>query len=80
MISLLSIKKAEIPKQQNLSVDTSIILNAINDLRNRSNNKIEDTYVINNEKISIGDEIMYSHDGAAFHFGTLINVTQNNIS
>lgn len=76
LISLLSIKKAEIPKQQNLSVDTSIILNAINDLRNRSNNKIEDTYVINNEKISIGDEIMYSHDGAAFHFGTLINVTQ----
>ena len=78
LISLLSINKAEIPKQQNLSVDTSIILNAINDLRNRGNNKnkIENTYVINNEIISLGDEIMYSYDDNDFHLGTLIYVTQ----
>ena len=77
LISLLAINKAEIPKQQNLSVDTSIILNAINDLKIRANNKTEDTYVINNERLSIGDEIMFSHDGSIYQFGTLINVTHN---
>jgi hypothetical protein len=75
LISLLSFNKAEIPKQQNLSVDTSIILNAISDLKARGNNKIEETHIINNEKISIGDEVMFSPDGDIFQFGTLINVT-----
>lgn len=65
LINLLSINKAEIPKQQDLSVDTSIILNAINDLKIKSST-IDNTYVINNEKVSIGDEVWFSTDGSNF--------------
>lgn len=62
LISLLSINKAEIPKQQELSVDTSILLNAINNLKINGNGITEKTYTINNEQISIGDEIMFNYE------------------
>lgn len=73
LINLLSINKAEIPKQQELSVDTSILLNAINDLKTKSN-IIEDTFIINNEKISVGDEVMFNNEENSAQFGTLIGV------
>lgn len=73
LINLVSINKAEIPKQQELSVDTSILLNAINDLKTKSN-IIEDTFIINNEKISVGDEVMFRNEENSAQFGTLIGV------
>lgn len=75
LISLLSINKAEIPEQQNLSVDASIILNAINDLKIRSESNIKSTYKINNEQISIGDEVMFKLGDNLTQFGSLIGVS-----
>lgn len=75
LISLLSINKAEIPKQQELSVDTSILLNAINNLKINGNGITEKTYTINNEQISIGDEIMFNYEKNIFLSGILVGVT-----
>ena len=62
LINLLSINKAEIPKQQNLSVDTSIILNAINDLKNKSEGKSSESFIVNSETIYIGDEVWFDDE------------------
>lgn len=70
LISLLSINKAEMPKQQNLSVDTSIILNAINDLKNRYEVKSINSYSVNNDSISIGDEIWFMSEDSTFFDST----------
>lgn len=62
LITLLSINKAEIPKQQNLSVDTSIILNAINDLKNKSEGISNETFLVNSETIHIGDNVWFDDE------------------
>lgn len=62
LISLLSINKAEIPKQQNLSVDTSIILNAISDLKSRVESKPNRSYMINEQFISIDDYVSFMNE------------------
>ena len=59
LIRLLSINKAEIPKQQNLSVDTSIILYAINDLKNKVGGDLCGTFIINDQFFSIGDDVSF---------------------
>lgn len=76
LINLLSINKAEIPKQQELSVDTSIILNAINDLKTKENKKINEIYNINDQFIRLGDEVTFSDDNILWETAKLVGMDQ----
>lgn len=76
LISLLAINKAEMPKQQNLSVDTSIILNAINDLKNRENKKVNEIYNVNNQLIRLGDDVTFSDDDIFWETAKLVGMNQ----
>lgn len=76
LINLLSINKAEIPKQQELSVDTSIILNAINDLKTKENKKINEIYNINDQFIKLGDEVAFSDDNILWETAKLVGMDQ----
>lgn len=78
LIRLLSINKAEIPKQQNLSVDTSIILNAINDLKNKVGGDLCGTFIINDQFISIGDDVSFVNgENDGFTCGKFMGSTNN---
>lgn len=79
LISLLSINKAEIPKQQNLSVDTSIILNAINSLRHTPLIKGNEILNINDEFVCVGDEVWYDDENgkSLVLSATLLGSTDN---
>ena len=60
LISLLSISKAVIPEQKNLSVDTSLILNAINDIRYKLNSDVLHSA---NFDLFKGDTILFFENG-----------------
>lgn len=78
LIRLLSINKAKIPKQQNLSVDTSIILNAINDLKNKVGGDLCGTFIINDQFISIGDDVSFVNgENDGFTCGKFMGSTNN---
>lgn len=78
LISLLAVNKAEIPKQQNLSVDTSIILNTINDLKNKIEGKTSGPFMINDQLISIGDDVSFvGGEGQEFTCGRFMGATDN---
>lgn len=68
LIHLLSITKAEIPKQQEISPDTNILLNALSDLTekvNRLSSKISENRNMENDynELKKGDLISYIHEG-----------------
>lgn len=79
LISLLAISKAELPEQKNLSGDTSIILNAINDLRERVSlqYKSEDLYVINDQLVAVGDEITFLNDDNVSVYGKFMGFSNS---
>lgn len=62
LISLLSINKAEIPENKSLSVDASIILGAINELRKRYYSRGDDIYLPNDGKANVGDHVWFDDE------------------
>lgn len=76
LIALLAINKAEIPKQPKLSVDTSLILNAINDLKSKLESGPNESFMINDQLISIGDEVSFMNgENDSFACGKFMGCT-----
>lgn len=79
LISLLAIDKADMPKQQKLSVDTSILLNAINDLKGKVESKSSGSYTVNEQLISIDDYVSFLNENTnEFTYGRFMGATNNN--